>query len=138
MKRTNPHLPRNAIPEEVFKALTQLTSSFVGECNREDIPWAHALDLNQIGDAVGYRARFSGASACKDEKWTILMKDGFLLRFVQAIEEVICDLRTVFVRGVKEHKFSLSGANTCLHFKDAGAFGRIEVSEYRLHFAKAC
>jgi hypothetical protein len=122
----------------VFKALAQLTSSFVGECNSEDIPWAHALDLNQIGNAVGYRARFSGAGARKYQEWTILMKDGFLLRFVQAIEEVICDLSTVFVWGIKEHKFSLSGANTCLHFKDAGAFGRIEVSEYRYHFAELC
>ena len=82
MKGTNPHIAGNAIPKQVLQPLSQLSGSFVSECNCQDVPWAYACHLNQIGDAVGYRARFARAGARKDQEWTIPVKDGFLLGIV--------------------------------------------------------
>jgi hypothetical protein len=69
----------------VLQALPQLTGSFVCECNRQNVPRAYACHLNQVGDAVGYRARFSRAGAREDQEWTVPVKDCFLLGIVEPI-----------------------------------------------------
>jgi hypothetical protein len=59
VESTNPHIAGDAIAEEVLKSLPKLTGCLVRKGNCKNLPWAYALDLNQVRNAVSDRSCFA-------------------------------------------------------------------------------
>ncbi len=56
------------VADEGEDALPHLGGSLVGEGHGQDLPWLHAFDADQVGDAVGQHAGLARAGASQDEQ----------------------------------------------------------------------
>ena len=65
MKGADPYLTA-ALAHQGAHALTHLFGGLVGKGDRQNVPRGHAV-VDQVGDAVGERARFAAARACQNQ-----------------------------------------------------------------------
>ena len=77
------HLPP-FVADEGEDALAHLRRRLVGEGHGQDLPGRHALDADEIGDAMRQDARLAGAGAGQDEQRSARRRDGAGLLGVEA------------------------------------------------------
>ncbi len=86
VERHHPHSARGAA-EEQLDPLAHLLRGLVRERDREDLVRPRAAAVDQVREAVREDARLARAGAGEDEQRALAVRDGGLLRRVEALEE---------------------------------------------------
>ena len=68
-------------------ALAHLGGGLVGEGHGQDLPGLHALDADEVGDAVGQHAGLAGAGTGQDEQRPLGRGDGARLLGVEPLDD---------------------------------------------------
>ncbi len=75
-----------ALGKQVLQAVLHLAGGFVGERDRQDVVGLYAHCVDQVGDALGQDARFTGAGSCQHQRLTQPGGDGGTLLRVEKVE----------------------------------------------------
>ena len=90
MERADPDALRTKL-HLLIHTLPHFSCCLIGKCNRHDIPWVHALILDQMGDPVSQDPGFTRARTRQNQKRPFCTEDGlFLLGIQQFIRTHIC------------------------------------------------
>ena len=91
--------PQAEREDEIFHPPPHLLRRLVGERDREHVARVHALDGEEIGDAMRDDARLAASRAGEDEQWSLRRGHGIPLRVIERSEKGVAD------RGGRRHGF---------------------------------
>ena len=86
------------LADEAQDPLAHLGRGLVGERHGEDLPRPHALDADQVRDAVREHARLARAGAGEDEQRPLGRRDGARLLGVEAADDACGELAGILAR----------------------------------------
>ena len=75
------------LSQKGLKPLLHLTSSLVGECDRQDLSWIDTMLANQVSNPMSQCTCFAATSTCHHKQGSLVMTDSPLLGIVKSIQK---------------------------------------------------